>query len=162
MTTPNDLSGDGQMAISDLLLGLSAVLLIVLAVASTRVQTLAVEAGQQIPGRTDTPTALRNGLGDAGRAALIAGPDTAQLVRADGSGRAVARDALDSAALAPWLAQLTAPPLVIVLPGADETAFLAEPLLAAAGLTAIDRIRLTADCEIPRFLDTEVRCDARR
>jgi hypothetical protein len=150
------------MAISDLLLGLSAVLLIVLAVASARVQSLAVEAGARMPGRETETHDLTDSLTAAGRAALIAGPGTARLLSSDGTERSLARDALDRASLAPWLARLDAVPLLIVLPGGEETAFLAEPLLADGGLERIDRLRLTAACVAPRLLGEEVRCDAGR
>ena len=158
MPTPNDLSGDGQMAISDLLLGLSGVLLIVLAVASTRVQTLAVEAGTRLQDRADETESLTASVVASARAAVIAGPRDLRLIPTTGAAVTVPQGALSRDTLAPWLARLQDVPLLIVLPGGDETAFLTEPLLAAGGVDRIDRLRLTADCVAPQIIGPEVRC----
>lgn len=152
--------GDGQMAISDLLLGLSAVLLIVLAVLSTRLQGLAVEAGSRMQGQASPARTLAESVATEGRAALIAAPREARLLTRDGLVSRVPREDLDRAALAPWLAALDGVPLLIVLPGGDETAYLAEPRLAESGLSQIDRVRVSASCSSPLLSNGEVRCHA--
>ncbi|MGR3483853.1 MAG: hypothetical protein ACU0BF_00770 [Paracoccaceae bacterium] len=126
------------VAVADILFGLSAVLLIVLALLSTRLAEGIARAAETRE-RAQAVDALA-----VTRAAVAALPGAVVLATADGIEVGGARIPLSG--VPDWAPGEAGPLRLVVMPDGIEADFLLTPALARAGVASVERSRLTGAC----------------
>lgn len=157
MTAPHpvpaaDLDPIDEVASSDLFFSLSAILIVLLCLLSGPLRASLAA--------TDTSAAaLLASARQSGIAVIVATEGGATLQAPAYPALFLPLDAILGPDLAPWLRDLAAPPLLLVLPDARDSAFLLDTALAQAGVATIRRVRLSGPCLRPRILPQGVTCD---
>ncbi|WP_163850643.1 hypothetical protein [Pseudooceanicola aestuarii] len=145
--------GDPALIASDLFFGVSAILLILAVLVFAPLRDLALRAATPV-----TRGAAVSPVAEMSRPALLARATGLDMTVPDAPPVHLPLDRIGAGPLARWAAGLDGVPLLIITPDGGESAFLAEPALAAAGVARIDRVRLTVSCATLRWQGGKILC----
>ncbi|MFP7674929.1 hypothetical protein ACG74X_16385 [Marivita sp. S0852] len=132
-----------SLAMADIMIGLSAILLVIVAALSTQAAQLASAALQSsAEAEARIARAARAHADQSGDPVLVAGAAGLSLVTPSGI------SAIPLDAIATWTPPpLPAAPLLIVGPRGLEADFLLGPALARAGVAQVQRLRVAGACD---------------
>lgn len=154
--------GQDQLVVSDLFFGLSAILLIVVALMSAEVREFTVSAARNVGSGQGSDTAVAAMAAAEQSYAVLASGKRAVFYEPNGSSVSIDRDALlGSAMIRDWVGRAqrsSGAPVVVIDPDGSEAAFLLEPALAQAGLERFSRIRLIRGCRALKLGPTAAEC----
>lgn len=148
---------DRQLIVADMLFGLTAILLVIVAVASQTIGSIATQLGtSENANEAEVEEAVVAYANAASETILFARADGVVLIRPGG------QEVVPLAALSQWTPPvLDEIPTIVVSPLGMETDFLLGNILARSGVAEVTRLRISVDCPaLARTDDGALRCSS--